>query len=270
MKNWSGCVVVEMINASAGYDCTAIWSALWQSILGGRDVYVGITAKAAVFPALQAFDAKRYAQLAMANPLSLAACHGTTPGAADYDPNFSIAYENGLTWDIATQVGRLLKSFSRHNPLGARARLVILTGESQQANWLITYYKWFTPAACLDNGEPVFNGYLADCFTSANAQTPYYPNATSIELPKHITWPINQEAPISDPLPADDPQLGWLPARPVPWISLSSGWDCAAARGSGPGTTAATGTTPSSGSWPAPTIAGPGRTSTATQTEPIC
>jgi hypothetical protein len=232
-KTWSGCVVVEMMNASAGYDCTAIWSALWQSILRGRDVYVGITAKAAVFSALQAFDAKRYAQLAMANPLPLAARQGTTPGAAGYDPNFSTAYENGLTWDIATQVGRLLKSFSRHNPLGAPAGLVVLAGESQQANWLVTYYKWFTPAAYLKSGEPVFNGYLADCFTSADPQTPYYPGTSSIDLPMHITWPINQEAPLSNPLPADDPQLGWVPARPVPWISLSSGWEYAAARGFG-------------------------------------
>ena len=119
MKTWSGRVVVEMINSSAGYDWTAIWSALWQSILAEHDVYVGVTAKAAVFPALQAFD-HPLRQALDGQPAACRRAQGTTPGAADYDPNFSTSYENGLTWDIATQVGRLLKSSSVHNPLGAR------------------------------------------------------------------------------------------------------------------------------------------------------
>lgn len=232
MSTWSGRVVVEMINTSAGYDWTAIWSALWQRLLAKHDVYVGMTAKASVFPALQAFDGERYARLAMANPLPAEQqAAGTTPGDADYDANFSRSYENGLTWDMATQLGRLLKSPGRANPLGRAAKLVVLSGESQQGNWLVSYYKWFTPAAYLAAGRPIFDGYLAECFTDSDPQTPYYPGTSTIDVPLFVTWPINQTAPITDPLPAGDAQLGWVPARPVPWIALNSQWEYAAARG---------------------------------------
>ena len=223
MSTWSGRVVVELMNTSAGYDWTAIWSALWESAVSRHDVYVGITAKPAVFPGMQQFDAERYAGLAMPNPLPAdQQAGGTVPGAADYDPNYSRLYENGLVWDIATQAGRLLKSASPQNPLGRPARLVILSGESQQGNCLVTYYKWFTPAAYLRSGRPIFDGYLAECFVNANPQDPF---------PSFTQAPINQTEPLTNPLPAGDPQLGWVPARPVPWMSLNSQWDYAAARG---------------------------------------
>ena len=223
MAKWSGRVVVELMNTSAGYDWTAIWSALWERVLARHDVYVGITAKAAVFPGMQQFDAERYADLAMANPLPAAEqAGGTVPGDADYDPNYSKLYENGLIWDIATQTGRLLKSSSADNPLHRPARLVVLSGESQQGNVLVSYYKWFTPAAYLNRCKPIFDGYLAECFVNANPQDPF---------PWFTQAPINQTEPLTNPLPADDPQLGWVPARPIPWASINSQWDYSAARG---------------------------------------
>ena len=220
MSSWSGRVVVELLNSTEMYDWAAVWSALWEQLLAKRDVYVGITAKPAVFPGLQRFDAVRYAGLAMANPLPPdQQAGGSMPGDLGYDPNISRLYENGLIWDIVTQTGRLLRSDTAANPLGKPARLVVLSGESQQANYLASYYKWFAPAAHLPNGRPLFDGYLADCQTNPDPQTGPY------------MLPINQAAAITDPLPDDDPQLGWVPGRPVPWMALSSQWDYAAARG---------------------------------------
>ena len=172
LHKWSGRVVVELMNTSAGYDWTAIWSALWESVLARHDVYVGITCKAAVFPGMQTFDAERYAGLAMANPLAPEdQAGGTLPAdGAGYDPNYSKLYENGLVWDIATQAGRLLKSGGPANPLKRAAKTVILSGESQQGNVLVSYYKWFTPAAYSKTGRPIFDGYLAECFVNANPQ----------------------------------------------------------------------------------------------------
>ena len=63
MDDWSGKVVVEIINMSAGYDWTAVWSALWQRVLKDGDVYVGITSKPNVLPGLVQFDADRYRRL---------------------------------------------------------------------------------------------------------------------------------------------------------------------------------------------------------------
>ena len=261
MHKWSGRVVVELMNTSAGYDWTAIWSALWERLLARHDVYVGITCKAAVFPGLQQFDAQRYADLAMSNPLPPdQQAGGTMPGDANYDPNYSKLYENGLVWDIATQMGRLLKSRGPANPLGRPARHVILSGESQQAGVLVTYYKWFTPGAYLKDHTPVFDGYLAECFVDANPQDPF---------PWFVGAPINQTEPLTNPLPADDPQLGWVPARPVPWASINSQWDYSAARGFRCRTaTTPRRTRPCSGTWPAATTAGIGSTCTVTPAPP--
>ena len=223
LNKWSGRVVVELMNTSAGYDWTAIWSALWQRLLARHDAYVGITCKAAVFPGMQTFDAERYAGLAMANPLPPEdQAGGLMPGDEGYDPNYSKLYENGLVWDIATQAGRLLKSSGPGNPLRRAAKTVILSGESQQGNVLVSYYKWFTPAAYLRHARPIFDGYLAECFVNANPQDPF---------PFFTQAPINQTEPLTNPLPADDPQLGWVPARPVPFAAINSQWDYSAARG---------------------------------------
>ena len=55
---------------------------------------------------------------------------------------------------------------------------MVLSGESQQGNVLVSYYKWFTPAAYLQNGRPIFDGYLAECFVNTNPQDPLPAPAT--------------------------------------------------------------------------------------------
>jgi hypothetical protein len=209
MKTWSGKVNVEIINMSAGYDWTAIWSALWEQTLKDHDVYVGLTSKPNVLPGMQQFDAARYAALSWANPLPPEdqTC-GTLPGEAGYDPNLSKLYENGLVWDMLTQTGRLLKSGSSMNPLGRPAKQVILTGESQSANFLLTYYRFFTPSAVLSSGRPVFDGYLAEAQVGIAGT------------------PLNQ---CSTPLAITDNQR-IFPDRRVPWVGINSQWDYPGAR----------------------------------------
>jgi hypothetical protein len=214
MKKWSGKVVVEVINMSAGYDWTAIWSAVWQRVLNDHDIYVGITSKPNVLPGLEQFDGARYSRLSWANPVPAdqQAC-GTLPGDAGYNPNLSKLYENGLVWDVLTQAGRLLKSNSRDNPLGSPAKQVILSGESQSSNFLTTYYRHFTPSAKLPSGKPVYDAYFAE---------------TQVGI---AGTPINQCANVTTPLAADDPQKTTMPARSVPWIGINSGWDYPGVRG---------------------------------------
>jgi hypothetical protein len=214
MRNWSGEVVVEVINMTAGYDWTAIWSAIWEKALADGDVYVGVTSKPNVLPGMVRFDADRYGRLSFANPLPAdeQTC-GTLPDDPDYDPNLSRLYENGLVWDILTQTGRLLKSRSADNPLGRPAERVMLSGESQSANFLLTYYRYFTPAAALRNGDPVFDSYLAETGVGIEGA------------------PINQCAPTSNPLPDGDVQATTFPRRSVPWLGINSQWDYPGVRG---------------------------------------
>jgi Alpha/beta hydrolase domain len=212
MEKWSGKVNVEIINPTSNYDFTAVWSALWERTLSDHDIYVGITSKPAVLPGMQQFDPERYADLSWANPLppEEQTC-ADLPGDENYDPNFSKLYENGLVWDLLTQTGRLLKSDSAENPLGARAKQVILTGESQSARYLLTYYRFFTPSAVLPNGKPIFDGYFSEV------------------LPDLYGWELNQ---CDDLLGIDDSQRVF-PDRKVPWAGINSqaeysghaGWD---------------------------------------------
>lgn len=224
MRDWSGKVVVEIINMSAGYDWTAVWSALWERVLADGDIYVGITAKPNVLPGMLQFDAQRYGPLSFANPLPAdeQVC-GLLPGDDGYDPNLSRLYENGLVWDMLTQTGRLLKSRSGDNPLGRPARQVILSGESQSSNMLLTYYRWFTPAAVLASGKPVFDAYFAETQVGITAGDQ---NGTIA-----AGTPINQCAQVTNPLAADDPQATTFPKRPVPWMGINSQWDYPGVRG---------------------------------------
>jgi hypothetical protein len=219
MDEWSGDVVVEIINMSAGYDWTAVWSALWQRVLKNGDVYVGITSKPNVLPGLLRFDRKRYKRLNWANPVPAEqqTC-GKLPRQKRYDPNLSRLYENGLVYDVLSQAGRLLKSSDASNPLGRPATQVLLSGESQSASLLLTYYRYFSRAAQLASGQPVYDGYLAETMVDIHSDL-------SGLIPGDR---ISQCAPA---LPKDDPQDTTFPDRSAPWLGINSGWDYPGVRG---------------------------------------
>ena len=163
MRQWSGRVAVEIINMSAGYDWTAIWAALWESIIDRKDVYVGITSKPNVIPGMVRFDELRYGRISFANPSppDRQSC-GKLPGETGYDANLSKLYENGLAYDIFSQVGALLKSSDPSNPLGRPAKRAYLTGESQSGGYVTRYYNWIHQRAKLSGGRPIYDGYLIE------------------------------------------------------------------------------------------------------------
>jgi len=203
MKHFSGRVAVEIINMTAGYDWTANWGALWETIVKKGDVYVGITSKPNVFPGMVRFDPERYGRLSMANPLppDQQSC-GTLPDDPNYDVNLSKLYENGLAWDIFSQVGALIKSNGETNPLGRRAKRSYLVGESQSGYYITHYFKWIHQLANVAKGKPVYDGYLIEDFTTG-------PLTDTI---------LNQcAAPLAD----DDPQL-LVPGRGVPLTVVNS------------------------------------------------
>jgi hypothetical protein len=212
MSNFSGRVVMEVINMSADYDWTAMWAALWERVLANGDVYVGITAKPNVLPGLIAFDAKRYGRLSMPS--------ANLPGDKDCSlPQDGITYkgltaetESGLAWDMFTQIGTLLKSTDAKNPLGVPADRLFFTGESQSGNYAITYYKFFQPSATVTrNGqsEPIYDGFLLEAATTPSGV------------------PIRQCATL---LPEGDPQIA-IPGRSAPLAMINSQWDFFPARG---------------------------------------
>ena len=121
------------------------------------DAYVGVTGKPNAVRALQKFDPQRYASLSWSNPLPLTDPRNCANVAADSARDT----ENGLLWDIVTQVGALLKSDSPRKPLaGYGIQHVYLAGYSQTGGMLRTYVNFIQPAARLASGKPVYDGYL--------------------------------------------------------------------------------------------------------------
>ena len=160
-SRFSGTVWVEPLNPTLGVDLDRMWQLQYAQLLRDGDAYVGITIKPIALAALQIFDPIRYASLSMANPLppALQTC-GLLPGEPGYTANLSKLYENGLAWDIISQVGALLKSSGPDNPLGTPAARVFGTGWSQTGGYAIRYFSTFGANARSSSGERVYDGWL--------------------------------------------------------------------------------------------------------------
>lgn len=158
---FSGVVWVEFMNPTLAFDLDRMWQLHYEQILRDGDAWVGITSKPIAIVALQNFDPVRYASLSMANPLPAdqQAC-GLLPGQPGYNLNLSKLYENGLIWDMMSQLGALLKSDSPLNPLGSAATTVYGEGWSQTGGYAYRYLSTFAPQATLEDGSLIFDGWL--------------------------------------------------------------------------------------------------------------
>jgi Alpha/beta hydrolase domain len=163
MAHFSGNVVVEMLNPSNLFDLNIGWALTHRQFIRNGDAWVGITAKPISVVALKNFNPQRYASLSFANPLPLDDPRNCQTVAADS----SRTTENGLAWDIYSQVGALLRSSDPANPLsyrhqrGSPVRHVYGFGYSQTGGYLYDYINAIHPLALRDNnGRPVYDGYI--------------------------------------------------------------------------------------------------------------
>ncbi|KQN99617.1 MULTISPECIES: alpha/beta hydrolase domain-containing protein [unclassified Arthrobacter] len=158
---FSGNVVVEMLNPSNLFDLNIGWAVAQEQIVANGDAWVGITAKPIAVEALKNFDAERYASLSFANPLPLTDPANCATVAADS----SRTTENGLIWDIYSQVGAWLRSDDATNPLryGARTTRVEHAygfGYSQTGGFLVNYINGVHPLVVESDGAPIYDAYL--------------------------------------------------------------------------------------------------------------
>ncbi|NMR19418.1 alpha/beta hydrolase domain-containing protein [Cellulomonas fimi] len=158
---FSGNVVVEMLNPSNLFDLNIGWAVAHRQIIENGDAWVGITAKPISVEALKNFDADRYAALSFANPLPLDDPRNCATVAADS----SRTTENGLVWDIYSQVGAWLKSDAPTNPLRYRSSESMVEyaygfGYSQTGGYLVNYINAVHPLVVESDGEPIYDAYL--------------------------------------------------------------------------------------------------------------
>ena len=157
---FSGNVIVEVFNWARGYDTPwGGWGESYDYFLSHRDIWVGITIRPAAIEGLKKFNPVRYGELSMANPLPPEQrCQN--PGC--YPTPSSPESEDGLDWDIITQVGMLVKSKLAGNPLaGYKVEYVYATGAT--GGDLSAYVSAIHPLATAENGRPVFDGYVIKC-----------------------------------------------------------------------------------------------------------
>jgi len=158
VESFSGNVVVEILNASAMMDIDRMWVNSWEFFTRNGDIYIGISSKGHVVDALKRFDPERYAPICWDNPLP----DRTPPEEDAAQFMFLPEYESGLFWDMLTDLAHLLRKEGDMNPIAQYGENVLyLTGWSQSGSYLMRYLKSFAYRPEVEQGRPVFDGYLA-------------------------------------------------------------------------------------------------------------
>ncbi|MCJ7436991.1 MAG: hypothetical protein MUP97_04415 [Acidimicrobiia bacterium] len=140
-KDFSGTVVVEWLNVSAGFDSAAHWMHVHNAFVRSGAAWVGVSA--------QAVGVQGGAE----------AVGGVAAGgvkAADPERYGSLTHPGDIySYDIFSQVGRALRAGGKTGPLaGFPVERVIGAGQSQGAIYLTTYVNAIQPR------DKVFDGFL--------------------------------------------------------------------------------------------------------------
>jgi hypothetical protein len=149
---FSGNVAVEIMHTPNRQDFSLMWGWAHDHFLEHGDAYVAVTVMPVAALALQVFDSARYAPISFANPTPDAPCPGGRAGVGDP------SVEEGLRWDMISQVGALLKSNVPGRPLaGFEVEHLYMTTQDAV---LQTYINAIHPHARLQDGSPVYDGYV--------------------------------------------------------------------------------------------------------------
>ncbi|MCV9993960.1 alpha/beta hydrolase domain-containing protein [Paeniglutamicibacter sp. ZC-3] len=159
----SGVVLVDILNASNGFPGEDHLRRMWEWALEEGHTIIGVTSKPIQVDALKNFDPERYADLSWdVQDVEREAIIADPADPAAFDPFMVVpGAEEGLAWDIITQVGTLLESKDGRSVLGGQtAKTVLLMGQSQSGIYLNTYVSNFHEVVTEANHGPVFDGYL--------------------------------------------------------------------------------------------------------------
>jgi alpha/beta hydrolase family protein len=168
----SGTVVVEPLNPSNLFDLNIGWGLSGDQMMRNGDVWVGFTSKPVAIRSLKAFDPQRYGALSWANPLAADDPRNCAveqiQSLVDPKSEYSRESEDGLVWDIFSQIGAWARSDASSNPLaygrGARRASEVDReygfGYSQTGSMLITYINAFQSRVAAENGRPIYDGYF--------------------------------------------------------------------------------------------------------------
>lgn len=165
---FSGNVIVEVLNPSNAFDLNIGWAMMNREIVANGDAWVGITGKPISIDALKNFDPVRYGSLSMANPLPLSdPANCANPVGSVTPPSRST--EDGLVWDMFTQVGAWVRSTAASNPFlypsngpagVSPIKHLYGFGYSQTGGFMFDYINAIQPLVVAADGKPMFDGYI--------------------------------------------------------------------------------------------------------------
>ena len=158
-KQLSGNVIVEILNATNLVDLEIGWALSKDYIVRNGDVWIGFTSKPVAAAALQKFNPTRYAPLNWANPRPLSDPENCTSLVSIIPGDSSRTTENGLIWDIFSQIAAWARSNDAIKPID-RTLCVYGYGYSQSGFDLQTYIDAVHPLAKQANEKPIFDGFL--------------------------------------------------------------------------------------------------------------
>ncbi len=154
-ERFSGNIVVEILNATAGFDIDRMWVVGAKELMRSGDIYVGITSKPDVLDSLKKADPERYAPISWKIPYDRldVPCDAMDRAALPRRRDC----ETGLFWDMLTEMADVLRTDTQFIPKGKKRHLY-LAGWSQSATYMYTYLNYF---AFPEKGKSVFDGYMA-------------------------------------------------------------------------------------------------------------
>lgn len=145
-RKFSGRVIVELLDASTQYEAAPLWGFSWEYFIRRGDAWVGLTASPVAAAALKKFNASRYGAL----DLELTPSWGCAA-----DP------QQGSAAELLAQVGALLRSSSKENPLlGFNLQRLFAAGHGAAGDAVTAFatgpHRWLR----LGDAAPVFDGYM--------------------------------------------------------------------------------------------------------------
>ncbi len=212
-KKFSGRIIVEMLNPSNLFDLNLAWAVQHDEIIRSGDAWVGITAKPVAVKTLKTFDPQRYASLSWANPLPLSDPGNCEKVAADS----ARETENGLVWDMYTDVAQWLRSRDPTNPFlydveatkPHPVKRLYGWGYSQTGGFLFTYINAIQPLVWANTGHPPFDGYIVAMLTGPS---PINQCAERMDPGDPRRALRNSGVPVIHVMSQSD-YLGWAPLR---------------------------------------------------------
>jgi hypothetical protein len=159
-EKFSGNVIIEMMNWARYYDRSIdAWGNCHEYLMASGDAWVGVTCRAKVMDSLKTFNPERYGKLHFKNPRPEDTWNDI-PQSNTYHHDFTDPWtENGLTWDMYSQLGMLVREQTERNPLyGYSVKKVI--GTSAIAGDMSTYVAAIDPISCTQDNKPIYDGYL--------------------------------------------------------------------------------------------------------------